>query len=170
MTAGALTLIGLAAALALAVWRKGPERVEEAARFAGRQGRDIALRLPLALLAAAFIGRLIPQELVAGSVGPESGLGGIVLAALVGGIMPGGPMVSFPVALVFWQAGAGTAQMVALLSGWSVFAMHRILAYELPMMGWRFSAVRLLSSFYLPVLAGVLAGATTELLHLSLSP
>jgi len=170
MNAGALTLIGLAAALTLAVWRTGPERVEKAAHFAGRQGRDIALRLPLALLAAAFIGRLIPQDLVAGAVGPESGLQGIVLAALVGGIMPGGPMVSFPVALVFWQAGAGTAQMVALLSGWSVFAMHRILAYELPLMGWRFSAVRLLSSFFLPVLAGVLAGAAVEILDLSLTP
>lgn len=165
-----IALFGLAAALTFATWRKGPAHVGLAARFAGRQGRAMALRLPLALLSAAFIGRLVPQDYVAGAIGPETGLGGIVVASLIGGVMPGGPMVSFPVALVFWQAGAGAGQMVALLTGWSVFAMHRILAYELPMMGWRFSAVRLLSSFFLPVLAGVLAGGVVELLDLSLSP
>jgi uncharacterized membrane protein YraQ (UPF0718 family) len=170
LNAGAISLIGFAAILTFITWRRGAGRVEKAARFAGRQGRDLALRLPFALLAAAFIGRLVPQEYLAGAVGPASGLAGIAIASLVGGLMPGGPMVSFPIALVFWQGGAGTAQMVALLTGWSVFAMHRILAYELPIMGWRFSAVRLLSSFFLPVVAGLLAQFSIDVLEIAIAP
>jgi uncharacterized protein len=48
--------------------------------------------------------------------------------------------------------------------------MHRILAYELPVMGWRFSAVRLLSSFFLPVVAGLLAQFSIDVLELAIAP
>ena len=88
---------------------------------------------------------------------------GIVLAALIGGVMPGGPMTSFPIALIVFQGGAGAPQIVALLAGWSVFAMHRVLAYEAPMMGWGFVALRMSSCALLPVLAGLLAEAVLAL-------
>ena len=47
--------------------------------------------------------------------------------------------------------------MIAFLTAWSVFAFHRVLIYEITLMGWRFSAVRLISSLILPPLAGLLA-------------
>ena len=46
---------------------------------------------------------------------------------------------------------------MALVAGWSVFALHRLLAYEAPIMGWKFIALRLGSSLVLPVLAGLFA-------------
>lgn len=49
--------------------------------------------------------------------------------------------------------------MVALIAGWSVFALHRMLAYEAPIMGWRFVGLRLASCAVLPVLAGLIAEA-----------
>jgi hypothetical protein len=76
-------------------------------------------------------------------------------------------MTSFPVAVFMWQYGAGVPQMVAMLTGWSLFAFHRLVAYELPMMGWRFAAVRVASSLIVPPLAGLLAAATMALFGLS---
>ena len=111
---------------------------------------DVMPRIGLALLAAGFIGHLIPSEPVGHMIGPESGLLGILLAAVVGGFIPSGPIVSFPVVVVLTQAGAGFPQVVAFLTAWSVFAFHRVLIYEVTLMGWRFSLVRLTASLVLP--------------------
>lgn len=151
-------LWGAAALLAVEVRRrKGDAGLRKAARFALGQGRGLLVRLPMALLAASFLAQVIPTDKVAAVLGPDSGTMGILLASVIGGVMPGGPMTSFPIALIVWQSGAGTAQTVAFLAGWSVFALHRVLAYEAPMMGWRFSGLRLSSCFFLPPLAGLIA-------------
>lgn len=136
---------------------RGPVAIRRAGRFALGQAGQIVIRLPLALLAAAFLTEVLPAEQIGAVLGPESGVLGIFIASFVGGLLPGGPMASFPIALVMWQMGAGPAQTVALLAGWSIFAFHRILAYEAPMLGWRFTALRLSSCLFLPMLAGLLA-------------
>ena len=117
----------------------------------------MAARLPLAILAAGFLGALLPRDLVALILGQDSGVAGVALATVLGGLLPGGPMVTFPVVISVIQAGAGTAQTVALLTAWSVYAFHRILAFEWPMLGWRFVLFRLLISVALPPIAALLA-------------
>jgi len=118
--------------------------------------------LPLILLAlpmAGFIAEIIPADWASDWLGPESGATGIAIATLAGGLLPGGPFVAFPLALAFLKAGAGPAQMVALISGWSVLALHRTITWEMTVLGGRFVALRLLASFPLPFLAGLLAEA-----------
>jgi uncharacterized membrane protein YraQ (UPF0718 family) len=46
--------------------------------------------------------------------------------------------------------------MVAFLTGWSLLAVSR-LPLEVGLMGWRFTAIRLSATFFLPVVAGLLA-------------
>lgn len=168
MSAVAIGMWSVAAALGLAVGRRrGGAGVVGAGRFAWKQATALAIRLPLALLAASFLSQIVPTESIGHLLGGESGARGVVLAAVLGGILPGGPMASFPIALFVWQAGAGPAQMVAMLAGWSVFAMHRVLAFEAPLMGWRFSALRLSASFLLPFAAGLLAAGLVDGLGLS---
>ncbi|MFC7540519.1 hypothetical protein ACFQU2_14980 [Siccirubricoccus deserti] len=48
--------------------------------------------------------------------------------------------------------------MVALITGWAILGFHRVIAWEWPVLGPRFIAIRLIASFALPVLAGLLAG------------
>ncbi len=119
--------------------------------------KRIAPRIALAILAAGFIGQLLPREPIARLIGPDSGVAGVLIASLAGGFVPSGPIVSFPLVVILAEAGAGVPQLVAFLAAWSVFAFHRILTYELPLMGWRFSATRLLSCAFLPPLAGAIA-------------
>ena len=45
---------------------------------------------------------------------------------------------------------------MALLTAWSVYAVHRVLAFELPMMGLRFVLFRIAISLALPFVAGFL--------------
>jgi len=40
---------------------------------------------------------------------------------LIGGMIPGGPMISFPLVVVLDEAGAGLVQLITLLTAWSVF-------------------------------------------------
>jgi hypothetical protein len=58
---------------------------------------------------------------------------------------------------ILYQAGASVGPLIAYLTAWSVVALHRLFAYELPMMGARFALLRLASSLVLPFLAGILA-------------
>jgi len=167
MTPVALILWSIVAAMAAMVGaRKGAAGLRGAGAFALGQASVLLIRLPMALLAASFLTQILPTDKVAAVLGPETGFSGILLASVVGGLLPGGPMLSFPLALVVWQSGAGEAQTVALLAGWSVFAMHRMLAFEAPIMGWRFVALRLLSSSALPLMAGLLAAAVLGLLDI----
>jgi hypothetical protein len=66
-------------------------------------------------------------------------------------------MVAFPLAVVLFEAGVGYPQMIALITAWSVLAIHRVMVFELPLMGGGFVWRRLLISLPLPILAGVMA-------------
>lgn len=137
--------------------RRGRESVNQALKAYGRLLLFVATRLPLALILAGFLAVIMPAEVVVGLIGGESGFGGIVVASFVGGLVPSGPFVSFPIAYTLLKSGAGLPQLVAFLSGWGVFAFHRVLIYEWPMMGLRFTAVRLTASLLLPPLSGLAA-------------
>lgn len=165
MIAAAVAIWAIVAALALGVYRRqGQAGLVAAGRMAATQGRALAIRLPLAILAASFLIQVLPVDALVPYIGPQSGLSGIVIASIIGGVLPGGPMTSFPIALVILQGGAGLPQIVALISGWSVFALHRVLAYEAPIMGWRFAALRLVASLGVPLAAGLLAQGVLSIL------
>ncbi len=154
---GALALWGLVLVLAIVGARRPGRLNRVAASLAINQFVRILPRITLALLAAGFIGELIPARWIGSMLGPESGAKGILIASLAGGFVPGGPIISFPTVVILRDAGAGLPQLVAFLTGWSVFAFHRVLAYESTLMGWRFAGLRFASSLALPPLAGFTA-------------
>ena len=146
----------LAVVLTFIAYRKG-----QGEHITGlKQARTILIQItPLlifAFIVAGMLQVLIPTETISKYVGTESGFSGILIGAVVGGLMPGGPFVSLPIAAGLLVAGAGTGTMVALMTGWSIWAVSR-LPIEFGIMGWRFTAIRMVSSFFFPILAGVLA-------------
>jgi uncharacterized membrane protein YraQ (UPF0718 family) len=137
--------------------RRSPHVVKQGVTMSVERFVAVLPRMGLAILAAGFVSRIVPSGPIAHHIGPESGFYGILIASVVGAFIPSGPSVSFPVVVVLLQAGAGFPQVVAFLSAWSVVALHRMLIYEIPMMGWRFSMVRVLSALPLAPLSGLLA-------------
>ncbi len=138
-------------------WHSQGGRNAEVLRNVWRNGRIFIGVVPVALIAASFLAPLIPGELVGRWLGESAGLSGILIGALAGWCIPVPPVIFFPIVAVLLKSGAGVAQMTALVAAWNVFAFHRTLPMELPVMGGYFVSLRLMSSLFIPPVAGLLA-------------
>ncbi|MFC1541385.1 permease [Candidatus Latescibacterota bacterium] len=121
--------------------------------------------LPLlicAFIVAGMIQILLPQDLISRWVGTESGMRGIIVGTLAGGLTPGGPYVSMPIVAGLLKSGASTGTMVAFLTSWSLWAVAR-LPLEIGILGWQFTFIRLGSTFVFPPLAGIIANVISKL-------
>ena len=99
--------------------------------------------LPLlfcAFIVAGMVQVLLPHELLSRWVGTESGLRGILLGTVAGGLCPGGPYVSLPIVAGLLKSGAGVGTMVAFLTSWSLWAIGR-LPMEFGILGWKFTLI-----------------------------
>jgi len=145
----ALIMVGLA------YWRGG----ETAA--AGWQGTWRAARdfLPLfagILVLIGFSEVLIPREMIARWLGPGAGFKGVLIASGIGMLIPGGPFVSFPLIAMLHRAGAGVGAVVAFVTAWSLWSLTR-LPLEFAILGPRLMVARLISTLFMPPLAGWIA-------------
>jgi len=151
-----IALLAFAAAAAV-YWRDGR------AHFLDILFGDLALfgeMLPKVLagcLIGAFVTLLLPRELVARWVGHESGFPGLLIAALFGCILPGGPITIYPVAGAFLAMGADAGAVVAFITSWTLLGYTRALVWELPFFGSDFVMWRIAAAIPLPILAGILA-------------
>jgi uncharacterized membrane protein YraQ (UPF0718 family) len=158
---GSLIVIAAVVALLAAIaWSRGGE----ALLFQGL-GRGVSLMLEFALLlvvsflAAGLATVLVPEAWIREALGRESGLRGILIATGAGMLTPAGPFVAMPLAAVMLRSGAAVPPVLAFLTSWSLLALHRFVAWELPMLGLGVAGLRWLISLALPVLVGLAARA-----------
>lgn len=156
-----ILLLLLALLIGLAHARGGAELVRSGLGEGGRMLMRFAPVIAVSFLAAGFADVLIPTQWVRSRMGAESGLPGILLGAGAGVLTPGGPFVSMPIAAVMIRAGAGAGPVVAFVSAWGLLALHRFVAWEVPILGWRLASLRWLVCLALPIAAGALARALT---------
>jgi uncharacterized membrane protein YraQ (UPF0718 family) len=150
-------LVLVAALAALAAWRGGEALVRAGLSEGASQLVRFGLLIAVSFLAAGFAQVLIPSEWIRSALGREAGLRGIVLASAAGVATPAGPFVSLPIAATLLRGGADAAAVVAYLTAWSLLALHRLIAWEVPILGARFALVRYAICAALPILAGLLA-------------
>ena len=117
---------------------------------------EILPLLIFAFIVAGMVQVLLPQELISKWIGAESGIRGIFIGTVAGALVPGGPYVSLPIAAGLLRSGAGVGTMVAFLTGWSLWAVSR-LPMEVGILGWKFTLIRLASTFFFPPIAGLIA-------------
>jgi len=152
------TIIMAVIAIGLTVWAvsKGENSHITGLKAAGKMTLEVLPLVIFAFIIAGMIQVLLPQDLLSRWVGQESGLRGILIGTLAGGITPGGPYVSLPVVAGLLKAGASAGTMVAFLTSWSLWAVSR-LPMEFGLLGWRFTFLRLAVTFFFPPIAGFLA-------------
>ena len=123
---------------------------------AGGMLLQIVPLLIFAFIVAGMIQVLIPTEIISTWIGAESGFRGLLIGTVLGGLTPGGPYVSLPVAAGLLRTGASIGTMVAFLTGWSLWSITR-LPLEIGLMGWKFTLIRLACVFFFPPIAGLIA-------------
>ncbi len=155
----AIVLLVLALALAAVAYLKDPGLPLVGAKNGVAMLAFILPRLVPALLLSGLIQVLVPEAVVSRYFGREGGTRAILVATAAGMVTPGGPMVSVPFMVALANSGAALPSLVAYMTSWSLFGIQRIIAWEAPLMGWRFVAVRVIPSLAFPVVAGWLVAA-----------
>jgi uncharacterized protein len=156
MNTATIILWIIAAVLLFFSWRAGQETLKKGWEFTWKTTRQNALLIFLAFIIVGFVNVLSPVDLITSWIGPNSGLSGILSSEFLGMLLPGGPYVVFPIIDILMQAGAGLAPVITLITSWSTQSLLTI-SFELPFMGWRFTAVRWSVGLLIPFLTGLTA-------------
>ncbi len=153
------TIMGLVAFILLFIgYVNGKNQHIMGLKFAFNMIIKILPLLIFAFIIAGMIQILIPRELLSKWIGVHSGFKGIFIGTIAGGLSPGGPYVSLPIALTFLHSGASIGTTIAFLTGWSLWAFSR-LPLEVGILGWKFTLIRFITTFLFPPIAGLLAQA-----------
>jgi uncharacterized membrane protein YraQ (UPF0718 family) len=151
------TLFGLILAiLTLALSRGGWARLLLGLKIAAGMALQVLPLLVVALAMAGLIQALISHEQVSRLLGQGSGLKGLLLGALAGALVPGGPYVYFPLAATFFLAGAEMGTIVAFVSAKNLWTLSR-LPMEMALLDPKITLIRYLVTLVFPPLLGLLA-------------
>lgn len=115
--------------------------------------------LPLLVMAFLVIGLfsvVVPRDFLVRWVGDSTGLRGVLIGTLCGGVFPGGPLIHTIAAAGFLKAGAGIGAIVAFLTAGLLWGIP-LLPLEIGIIGWRVTAIHLASTFFFPPVAGMIA-------------
>jgi len=150
-----ILLWGLVAALMLAAAVRSQALCREGAWEGARDFVVLIPRVLIGVVGSGYIAAVMPQQLVTTWIGPQSGLLGISIATLAGAITPGGAVVGFAIGAAALKGGAGAPQVIAFSTAWSLYALQRLINWEIHMMPPRVVWLRAAVSVPLPFLAGI---------------
>ena len=154
-----ITLWGSVAVLGFMVWQRGRVVLTAAAREGTMDFVNIVPRVALGVIGSGYIAAVLPQEVITGWFGSDSGWLGVLMAAVAGAATPGGPVIGFSLGAVAMKGGAGPPQVIAYVTAWALFAFQRLLLWEIPFMPARFVWFRAAVSLPFPFVAAAIAMA-----------
>ena len=144
-------------ALALLVAMRGRVLLNDGARDGAIEFIKLLPRIGIGVVGSGFVAEVLPKALIGSWLGPESGLLGVAIATLGGALTPGGPVVGFSIGAAALKSGAGAPQVIAYSTAWALYAIHRLLIWEVPMMPARLVWLRAAVSLPLPFIAAAAA-------------
>ena len=147
------------AALGFLAWQRGRTVLVSSAREGTMDFIHIVPRIALGVIGSGYIAAIIPQEVITGWLGPNSGWAGVLAAVIAGAATPGGPVVGFSIGAVALKSGGGAPQVIAYVVAWALFAFQRLILWEIPFMPARFVWFRAAVSVPFPFLAAAIAMA-----------
>jgi uncharacterized membrane protein YraQ (UPF0718 family) len=140
-------------------FQRGPAVLKASMREGTMDFINVVPRIGLGVVGSGYIAAVIPQEIITGWLGPDSGWSGVLTAVVAGAATPGGPVVGFSIGAVALKAGGGTPQVIAYVIAWALFAFQRVILWEIPFMPARFVWFRAAVSLPFPFLAAGIAMA-----------
>lgn len=154
MNVSTIILTILAIGMASVAFHRGKTFLASGLEISWRTFRRTAVLLLLAFSIVGFINVLSPQDIIRQLIGPESGFTGLLVGTITGMLLPGGPYVVFPLIASIYEAGAGIGPTLAVITSWASLALLSV-SFEIPFLGWRFSALRISLGIVVPILVGL---------------
>jgi hypothetical protein len=154
-----IILWGSVAAVGFIAFQRGRTVLTASLREGVMDFINIVPRIALGVIGSGYIAAIIPQEVITGWLGPNSGWPGVLTAVIAGAATPGGPVVGFSIGAVALKAGGGPPQVIAYVVAWALFAFQRVILWEIPFMPSRFVWFRAAVSVPFPFLAAAIAMA-----------
>lgn len=128
--------------------------------FSTKNGFTIFLKYSLiiisSMLIATYIQALIPKEIIMKFLGKESGIKGIFIGTIIGGLTPGSPYGALTLFSGIMKIGASLPVIVSMVSAWGLWSIGRI-PFQIAVMGFRFTLIQVISSLFLPIISGYIA-------------
>ena len=143
--------------LAVIAAMRGEVLLRDGARGGALEFLLLLPRIGIGVVGSGFVAEALPNEWIAPWLGPHSGFFGVTIATIGGALTPGGPVVGFSIGAAALKSGAGAPQVIAYSTAWALYAIHRLLIWEVPMMPARVVWLRAMVSLPLPFLAAALA-------------
>jgi uncharacterized membrane protein YraQ (UPF0718 family) len=56
-----------------------------------------------------------------------------------------------------FKAGVNIGPLIAYLSAWALIGLNRVIAFEIPLLGFKLTITRVLCSFIFPIIIGYMA-------------
>ena len=128
-------------------------------------GQTLWRNLPILLLGfviAGLVQVLVPKELISRWLGAQTGVKGVLVACVIGGLVPGSPYAVFPIVASLYRSGASLGAVVGFVSAWSLWSVSR-LPMEMALIDPKAALVRYAITFAVPPVAGLLASAVAKL-------
>jgi hypothetical protein len=152
-----IVLWTIVVALGLAVVIHRRPMFGQSLRYGAQDFLTLLPRIAIGMIGSGFIAEILPSQLIPGWLGPNTGVAGLMLAVFAGALTPGGPVVGFAIATAALKSGAGAPQVIAYSIAWALFALPRVLVFEIPTMPPRVVWLRVVVSLPLPFLAAWMA-------------
>lgn len=153
-----LFLAGIALLLAFLAYQKSGEFPWASAGRAGSLIVTILPKLMIGMFIGALVAEVLPKEILQNWLSDRSGWRGIFVGWLAGFMFPmGAPFVLYPLVAGLLQGGAGFGPMITMLTSAALIGPVRTFAYEIPILGTEFFTFRVVSVFWIPPLAGIVA-------------
>ncbi|HXX07407.1 MAG TPA: hypothetical protein VEJ43_04960 [Pseudolabrys sp.] len=143
--------------LALIAATRGRTLLNDGARDGAMEFLLLLPRIGVGVIGSGFVAEALPNDWVAPWLGPESGFLGVLIATVGGALTPGGPVVGFSLGAAALKSGAGAPQVIAYSTAWALYAIHRLIIWEVPMMPARMVWLRAAVSLPLPFMAAAFA-------------
>jgi uncharacterized membrane protein YraQ (UPF0718 family) len=154
MNQATIILSFLAIGTLIYAWRRGDGSHRRGIELGWTTLKRTLPLLVVAFIIVGYVNVLAPQQWVRSWIGPDSGWPGLLIGTGAGMLLPGGPYVVFPLIAALYEAGAGLGPTLAMITSWSALALLTV-SFELPFLGWRFSAIRVGLGLLIPPLVGL---------------
>lgn len=143
------------------LWLTDPATATESAASGLETFVNMFTLILASLLIASALETVLPRNALAGWIGDAAGARGVVLAGLIGGMLPGGPYATYPIIRGVADRGGSYPAMLTMLIGYGLIGLGRV-PFGLAFFGVWIVAARVTIAVGVTILVGILLYAMDQ--------